>query len=487
MIKVHPVRPMIDSKTPFVAPPDALLVELSSFAAKPLPLSESSLQAAAHCVLDSLGIVMLAQQVPDCARWLGPAIPGTQLPLGARLPGTDFELQPSTAAFDLALCLHWLGLQCLWSGEELISPADPLAPILATADWLGRSQWHAGQLKAYGRLFPVRDKPLTMLDVFSALVCAQEIQGALAEANCWQSLGLDRSVLSRVASAASVTRLLGGDQAQIYSAISLAWQAGVRPFVDLSRVAWNAAAEAEQAVSLSLHAMAGNEAIPQVLSMPRSGFQDACHGGRVLHISRPLGSTVSEQLIYNLVHPEILAAQTATEAALKLYPMIADRVGDIERVDVATHAAALEIEQQPCLPARHSLVRAIAASLAHGRLNHELFRASADAPLRELRSRIQLREDPVFTADSHNPDKRSLAGSVQVFLRDGTHTERITIEYPIGHYRRRTEGVPLLFSKAESAIAGRFDEARTDEILDLFDRQADLAAMPVANFVDLWV
>ncbi|MFA5262997.1 MAG: MmgE/PrpD family protein [Opitutaceae bacterium] len=477
---------MTDS-TQKLPPPDALLVEMASFAANPPAVGDNTLQASMHCLLDSMGVALMALQQPECARWLGPVVPGTNLPLGARLLGTDLELDPATAAFDLALCMRWLGLQCMRPGRETISLADPIAPILSAADWLGRNIWHSGQFRAYGSPLASRDMPPTMKDVLCAVARAQEIQGALAEANSWIALGLDPSVLSRVASTAVLIPLLGGTRDQILAAVSLAWQAGVNPLADPHRSAWTAATDASQAVSLSLRALAGDQGWPNVLTTPRTGFQDACHGGTALKISFSIGSSVPEEAVYNLAHPDALSAQTAAEAALRLHPAVAGRLGDIERVDVATHAAGLALGAQAESNPRRSLVRAVAASLVFGRLGDEQLSGPCDSAVCALEAKIRVREEAGYTADSYDPDKRALPNSIQVFFRGGAHTERAVCEYPIGHYRRHTEAVPLLFSKAEAAISGRFDEARAEEIIDLFDRPSGLLGMPVTQFVDLWI
>lgn len=461
--------------------PDTLLAEIATYVTNPPPLGEDNLRSAFHCLLDSLSVAMLSMQDPRCSQWLGSVVSGTSLPLGARLPGTFFELDPSMAAYDLALCLRWQGLQCLWQGEETISPADPLAALLPVADWLGRNLHHEGQFKAYGQALKARGSPPLMRDVLSALVRAQEIQGALAETSPWRSLGIDQGVLSRIAATATVSTLLGADWHQVVSALSLAFQAGVRPAVDPERTPWNAASDAEIAVFVSLRALAGEQGCPQVLTAPLSGFQDACHGGRPVRIKRTLGSSVSEQIIYNVDGVGALSAQTAVEAARRLRGAVASRFGEVDKVEVHTHAAglALELEGGP-----GALDRVVAEVLVSGRTPAPEAERQA---VERLLQKVRVSEDPVFTADSCAAGKRALPNSVSIRFADGTRSERVAVEYPLGHYRRRIETLPLLFAKAEAAIESRFDDARAEEIMDLFDHPEDLYVMPVPRFVELWV
>lgn len=461
--------------------PDALLSEIATYVTNPPPLGEENLKSAFLCLLDSLSVAMLSLQDARCAQWLGSVVPGTSLSSGSRLPGTDLELDPSTAAYDLALCLRWHGLQCLWQDEEIISPADPLAALLPSADWFGRNLAHAAQLKAYGHPLKARTTPPLMRDVLAALVRAQEIQGALAETSPWRSLGIDQGVLSRIASTATVSCLLGADLHQVVSALSLAFQAGVRPAVDPARSAWNAAADAEIAVFASLRALAGEQGFPQVLSAPHCGFQDACHGGRPLRLKRTLGSSVSEQIIYNVDWQGALSAQTAVEAARRLRATTSGRLSEVERVEVLTHAAGLALELQG---GPGTLSRAVADTLACGRTPAtETERQAAET----LLAKVRVSEEPSFTTDSCSASKRALPNAVSVRFADGTRSERISVEYPLGHYRRRLETHPLLFAKAEAAVFARFDDERAEEILDLFDHPEDLYVMPVSRFVEHWV
>lgn len=221
--------------------------------------------------------------------------------------------------------------------------------------------------------------------------------------------------------------------------------------------------------------------------MLHGGFQDACHAGRPLHIRRSLGSSISEQVVYNLVHPDALAAQTAAEAALRLNAAYASRLKDIERIEVATQVAGMALNGSRGPGMTSTLAEVVSTALALGRVNCEPLPASEAAQVKSLSSRVELREDPAFTAALSDPDKRSLGNSVQLLFRDGTRSERVSIEYPIGHYRRRSEGLPLLFVKAESGIRDRYEDPQAEELLDLFDRPEELLAMPVVRFVDLWV
>jgi 2-methylcitrate dehydratase len=459
--------------------PDALLSEIASFVStSPVP-DEAALLSASHCVLDTLSNAMLALRHGECARWLGNAMPGASLPLGCRLPGTDIETVPATAAWGLAFCQRRLGLECLWPCEQSVSPADPLAPLLCAADWLGRNFAHPGQLKLHGYPMPLRDTPPLMRELLSALLGAQELYGALVEANPIAQRGYDPSFFGRIASCVHAVRLLGGGAELLPSAVSLCFEAGLRPEAPASRGAWIAAEEARDSLILAQRCLAGDSGSPRVLSTPRSGFQDAFLGGSSLRLSRGAGYSVGLQAVYNLVYPERLSSQALAEAVLRLHDLLVGRLAEVEVVDLYTHEPVEAGSGE-------ALLRPMAIALAHGRLGSELLSQAPDPGAEALLPRLRLHHEPVFAADRRNPDKRALPGAAQASLRDGSRTERFLVEYPTGHYRRRTEGLPLLFDKAEAAIGGRFDAERAEEILDLFDRPAELWDMPVTRFMDLW-
>jgi 2-methylcitrate dehydratase len=286
---------------------------------------------------------------------------------------------------------------------------------------------------------------------------------------------------------AALSSLFQAGPALALNAVSLAWQAGVSPALAAEQTAWHAASEAGRSVALCLLALAGAPARTDVLSLPRTGFQDACHGRRALRISRSPGCSVAKQTVFNLAHPEPLCAQSAVEAALKLFPLLAGRQGDLAQVDIVTQQAGLALDAVPHPLRRRSLVQAVAEALVHGHLDGNMLAGEPGPAVQEMVRRIRVREDPSFSADGRDPDKRALPNTVQLRFASSPLGASATVEYPIGHYRRRREGLPLLLAKAESAIAARLDGDRAEDLIDLFDHPEVLLSMPVVRFVDLLV
>lgn len=481
-----PCSAMTRSAHPEIPAADSLLRELAAYVTPAQTYDETLLMEAAWCLMDALGSAMLALQDHECTRWLGSLIPGQTASFGARVPGTDHELDPATAAANLAFCFRWGGLECQWLGQTRVCPSDPAAPILAVSDWLARNLWHTGQFRAFGRGFGSRTMPPTMREVFSALLCAQDIQAGLAESENWSKRGCSTGLLSRVASCAALSHLLGADQEQLIAALSLAWQAGVSPAGPRRQEAWSAAAEAQQSVVFSLRALAGDPGCPGILSLPGTGFQDACHGGDPVRLSRPLGAGACAQITYNLALPDSLDHQAAVEAASRLHPRVSGRLSELEAVELYVHEAALGGSGLGHPSAQAALIQAVASTLVLGRPVAEGAGQMQESAIRALALCTEAREDSLFTADCRDPERRTLPGAVLVRFRDGTRTERVLVEYPIGHYKRRKESLPLLFAKTESALASRLDDQRVEELLDLMDRPAQILGMPVQQFVDLW-
>ncbi|MBI5382055.1 MAG: bifunctional 2-methylcitrate dehydratase/aconitate hydratase [Opitutae bacterium] len=485
---------------PALPAPDPLLTTIADYVVQPPAFGTEAYRIATHALLDALGCAMRGLQAPECSRLLGPVVPGTTMPLGARVPGTAFELDPVTAAFDLGCCIGWSGANDACLAAERSHPSDNLGALLAAADWMSRSAGHADQLHAFGAPLPTRRTPLTIHELLSALIQVYEIHGRLAQDNTFLRFGLDSVLLVRIASSAVVTRLLGGTHEQVLAALSHTWLDGSalsvyrHPPNQTTRQAWAAGDAASRAVLLSLRVLAGEGGCPTALTAPTWGFQDVVLQGRPLPHPLSLGSAVMEHALFKIASPAEIHAQTAVEAAIKLHHQVVPRLADVERVEIATHEAALRFHDRTgpldgYTDRTHCLQYVTAVGLLCGRLTEEQCHdhVAADARLATLRERMHLHEDFGFSLDYRDPDKRSLANAVQVFFRDRTHTERIAIEYPVGHYRRRAEGLPLLFAKAEAALHMRFEEERAEEILDLFDQPDALAAMPVDKFLDLWV
>jgi 2-methylcitrate dehydratase len=465
--------------------PDKLLLEIAEYVCAPPPFSAEARETARHCLLDTLGCALLALNFPACVKLLGPIVPGTMVPNGARVPGTRYQLDPVTAAFNLGCALRWLDFNDTWLAAEWGHPSDNLGAILAVADFLSRSQ-------------PERN--LTMRDVLTAMIQAHEIQGVLALDNSFNRAGLDHVLLVRVASAAVAARLLGGDRGHIINAVSNAWADGgaLRVYRHApntgSRKSWAAGDATARAVWHALQALKGEMGYPTVLSARTWGFCDALFRSQPITLARPLGCYVMENVLFKISFPAEFHAQTAVEAAIQLHPGVKDRLAEIETVHLTTHESALRIidKRGPLRnPADrdHCLQYMVAMGLIHGRLTAQDYEdaAAADPRIDELRAKMSVGEDPRYSREYLESDKRSIANAVQVVFRDGTSTEKVEVEYPAGHRRRRAQGTPLLVQKARENLLTRFPRAQVEGILRLCQDAERLEKMQVADFVDCFL
>ncbi len=469
----------------FRPPPDAELVESAEYVSSPCAGSAEAWETARLCLLDALACAFLAVRFPECARHLGPIVPGTVVPNGARVPGTAHVVDPVKAAFDVGALVRWLDFNDTWLAAEWGHPSDNLGAILAVSDWVSRRRAAAGE------------PPLRMRDVLEALVQAYEVQGVLALGNAFNRVGLDHVLLVKVASTAVACRLLGATRDQVVDALSQAWVDGqsLRTYRHApntcSRKSWAAGDATSRAVRLALLAVAGEAGMPSALSAPRWGFCDALlRGGRLVR-QRPYGSYVVENVLFKVSYPAEFHAQTAVECAVALHPSVRDRPDRVQRVEIATQEPALRIISKvgPLHnPADrdHCLQYMVAVALLHGDLTAASYQEAfaRDPRIDALRERTTVVEDPRFTADYYDPEKRAIGNSVQVFFDDGTSTERRTVEYPVGHRRRRAEALPLLEQKLRDALRGLFAPERAEAIRALCADPERLAATPVHEFVD---
>jgi 2-methylcitrate dehydratase len=435
-------------------------------------------------------------------------VPGASLPTGCRIPGTDYRLDPVQGAFNLGTLARWLDFNDTWLAAEWGHPSDNLGAILAVADWLSRQEEAGLRPAAFGTELSVRrpapgeggSAPLTMRDVLAAIVRAHEIQGVLALENSFNRVGLDHVLLVRVASTAVVTALLGGTREQVVNALSHAWLDGsaLRTYRHApntgSRKSWAAGDAASRAVRLALIALTGEMGYPSALTAATWGFQDVSFRGRPVRLARPLGGYVMENVLFKISFPAEFHAQTAVEAAIRLHPQVRGRLAEVARVEIATHESALRIidKSGPLHnPADrdHCLQYMTAIGLIFGELTaaHYEDAAAADPRIDALRARMVVTEERSYSLDYLDPERRSIANAVQVFFADGTATERLVIAYPLGHRRRRAEGIPLLIRKAEGALTAHFGAGAARRILDLFPDRAKLEAMPVRQFVDHFI
>ncbi|MGB7216553.1 MAG: bifunctional 2-methylcitrate dehydratase/aconitate hydratase [Gammaproteobacteria bacterium] len=466
-------------------PPDRLLTEIADYVAARHAGSDEAREIARYCLFDSLGCALLALSFPACTRLLGPIVPGAELPSGARVPGTPYALDPVKAAFDIGTLIRWLDYNDTWLAAEWGHPSDNLGAVLAVADYLCRR--------------PGSPRRILVGDVLTAMIQAYEIQGVLALDNAFNRVGLDHVLLVRVASTAVATRLLGGSRDRIVAALSHAWLDGgaLRAYRHAPntgpRKSWAAGDAASRAVRLALMAVAGEPGYPSPLTAPVWGFEDALMRGDAVTLARPLGSYAMENILFKIAYPAEFHAQTAVEASLRLHPNVGHRIDDVDRIVIETQEPARRIIDKTgplANPADrdHCLQYMVVVALMRGRLTADDYEdaAAADPRIDLLRERCEVVENPRFTADYYDPDKRAIANAVRVRFVDGSATERIEIEYPLGHRERRAEGIPLLLEKLARNLRSRFDSARSGRIEALLDDRGALEAMPVDEFMSFW-
>jgi 2-methylcitrate dehydratase len=469
--------------------PDQVLVDIADYVLKYKVRSAEAYATARYCLMDTLGCGFEALEYPACTKMLGPVVPGTVVPHGAKVPGTPFQLDPVKAAFDIGAMIRWLDFNDTWLAAEWGHPSDNLGGILATADWLSRNAVAAGR------------KPLAVRDVLTAMIKAHEIQGCIALENSFNKVGLDHVVLVKVASTAVVAEMLGLTRDEIINAVSLAWVDGqsLRTYRHSpntgSRKSWAAGDATSRAVRLALIAKTGEMGYPSVLTAKTWGFYDVLFKGNAFKFQRPYGSYVMENVLFKISFPAEFHSQTAVEAAMTLHGELA-RMGrsaaDVKKITIRTHEACIRIidKKGPLSnPADrdHCIQYMVAVPLLFGRLTAADYEdaIAADPRIDALRDRIVCVEDPKFTRDYHDPDKRSIANALTVELNDGKKLKEVVVEYPIGHKRRRKEGMPVLVEKFKTNLARRFPEKQRNAILDLCLDARRLDVTPVNAFVDL--
>jgi 2-methylcitrate dehydratase len=474
--------------------PDKVLTDIADYALSYKIDSELAYTTAQYCLMDTLGCGLEALEYPACTRLLGPIVPGTVVPNGARVPGTPYQLDPVQAAFNIGAMIRWLDFNDTWLAAEWGHPSDNLGGILAVADWLSR-------------IALVEGRPsVKMRDVLTGMIKAHEIQGCIALENSFNKVGLDHVVLVKVASTAVICQLLGLTREQTIAALSLAWVDGqsLRTYRHApntgSRKSWAAGDATSRAVRLALMARAGEMGYPSALTAKTWGFYDVSFKGREFDFQRPYGSYVMENVLFKISFPAEFHSQTAVEAAIILRAQL-KKLGksaeDIRSIMIRTHEACLRIidKKGPLAnPADrdHCVQYMVAIPLLFGRLTAADYedKVAADPILGPridaLRAKIVCVEEPAFTADYHDPDKRSIANALRVVLEDGTVLDQ-TVEFPIGHRRRREEGLPLLVEKFKTNLRRRFPEEQQKRILDASIDRKRLEAMPVSEYVDLYV
>jgi 2-methylcitrate dehydratase len=489
--------------------PDQLLIDIAEYCLSGAIDSTEAYDTARLCLMDSLGCAMLALNFPACTKLLGPIVPGAELRPGVRVPGTSFELDPVQAAFNIGAMIRWLDFNDTFLAAEWGHPSDNLGAILACADYMirvsglgfRRSGGGAADADRKSQIArPASGFPeLQIRDILTWMIKAHEIQGVLSLTNSFNRVGLDHVILVRIASTAVATAMLGGTRDQVINAISNSWLDGgcLRTYRHApntgSRKSWAAGDATSRGVRLALIALTGEMGYPAALSARTWGFYDVLFKGQRFAISRPLGSYVMENVLFKVSFPAEFHAQTAVECAIALHPMVKDRLGEIQRIVIETQQAAMRIIDKTGPldnPADrdHCIQYMTAIALVHGNLTAADYEdaAARDPRIDALRQKMQVIENPSYTRDYLDPDKRSIPNAVQVFFSDGTATPRVEIEYPIGHRRRRAEAVPLLWEKFKSALQTRFDGHRIDAIVETFRDSARLDGMPADEMLAMW-
>lgn len=461
---------------------DEAIERIASYVVESRVESKEAFAVARLCLLDALGCALLALSFPACMRVLEASLPSVPARNGCRVPGKDWQLDPVAAAFSIGVMIRWLDYNDTWLGREWAHPSDNFGGLLAVSDRLSRA-----------------GRPFRVADLLCAAIKAYEIQGVLALGNSFNRIGLDHVILVRVATAAVTTHLLGGDKEQVQAAISQAWIDGgsLRCYRHApntgSRKSWAAGDATARGVFLALLSMRGEPGYPTALSAPHWGFYDVFMRGKPFVFERDLGSYVMENILFKISFPAEFHAQTAVEAAITLHPLIRDRIEDVAEIQLLTHESAMRIidKKGPLhSPADrdHCLQYMVAIGLLHGHLVAEHYEneGAADPRIDRLRAKMVVVEQPAFSRDYLDPEKRSIANSVTVRFRDGTGLAPVVVEYPIGHRRRRKEAIPLLKQKFSRNAAPVLGQECTKQLLSLFDDPAQLDHMPILKFMDLF-
>lgn len=466
--------------------PDQELVDIADYVMNTDLQSSEAYDTARYCFMDTIGCGLLALRFPECSKLLGPIVPGTQVPNGVRVPGTPYQLDPIKAAWDIGCMIRWLDFNDTWLAAEWGHPSDNLGGILAVADYVSALRRQAGE------------PPLVMRDVLTAMIQAHEIQGCLALENSFNRVGLDHVLLVRVASTAVVTRLLGGTRDQIVDALSHAWIDGssLRTYRHAPnagpRKSWAAGDATSRAVRLAMLVLKGEMGYPSALSAPTWGFCDVSFNGQPLKFQRDYGSYVMENVLFKISFPAEFHAQTAVEAAVTLHPDVVDRIDEIEHINITTHESSIRIisKQGPLNnPADrdHCLQYMTAIGLLKGGLIAEDYEddVASDPRVDQLRELMQVSEDPGYTADYLDPEKRSIANALQIVFKDGTATDKVAVEYPIGHRRRREEGLPVLQNKFLQNLGTQYPGGKAQTIYELCNDRQRFEQTPVDELMTL--
>lgn len=465
---------------------DAVIQDIVHYVLKTPVTSIEAFETAHHCLIDTLGCAILALSYPACKKLLGPVVPGAEMQNGVPIPGTPFRLDPVQAAFNIGTMIRWLDFNDTWLAAEWGHPSDNLGAILSVADYVNRHR--------------VSKKPMTMHDVLTMMIKAHEIQGVLALENSLNRRGLDHVMFVKIASTAVAGAILGLDEAKLLSAVSHAFLDGqsLRTYRHApnagSRKSWAAGDATSRAVRLALIAETGEMGYPSALTAKTWGFYDVLFGGKSFSFERPYGSYVMENVLFKLSYPAEFHAQTAVECAVQLHPSVINRLDEIQRIEITTHESAIRIiSKQGALhnPADrdHCLQYMVAIGLLKGHLTADDYEddVAKDPRIDRLREKMQISESLNFSKDYLDPEKRSIANRLRIVFNDGTSTDEVTVEYPIGHRRRRAEGLPVLLAKCKQNLLTHYSAEKVEEILNKIIRFDMISSLNISDFMALWV
>ncbi len=466
--------------------PDELIIQIADYVMDYEIQSDEAYETAKSCLIDTLGCGLLALSFPACTKLLGPVVEGAEVPYGVRVPGTSNLLDPVKGAFDIGCIIRWLDFNDTWLAAEWGHPSDNLGAILACADYISQKNIEAGK------------EPLKVLDILEMMIKAHEIQGILALENSFNRVGLDHVVLVKVASTAVATKILGGNKEDVINALTHAWLDGqsLRTYRHApnagSRKSWAAGDATSRAVRLAMITLSGEMGYPSVLTAKTWGFEDVLFKGESLRIPQSFGSYVMENVLFKISFPAEFHAQTAVEAAVSMHPEIIDRLDEIDKIEITTHESAIRIiskvgELNNPADRDHCLQYMVAVGLLKGDLVAEDYEdeVAQNPRIDELRSKMVVTENKKYSEDYLDPEKRSIANKLRVLFKDGSSTQEIEVEYPIGHRRRRNEGIPVLEKKFLSNLKTVFDDEKSEQIYKEFLDFDKLTSMSVVDFQKL--
>lgn len=463
---------------------DSLLTEIADYIHRAEVSSELAYDTARHCLMDSLGCGFLALAYPQCRKMLGPIVPGATLRGGCRVPGTSLELDPVKSAFDIGTIVRWLDFNDTWLAAEWGHPSDNLGAILACADYQNR----------------VKGEAVSVRDILTAMIKAHEIQGILALDNSFNRVGLDHVLLVRIASTAVASKMLGCDYDQTVNALSNAWIDGgaLRTYRHSpntgSRKSWAAGDATSRAVRLALIAKTGEMGYATALSAPTWGFSDVLFKGNAVTLARPLDSYVMENILFKISFPAEFHAQTAVECAIQLHAEIDGRLDEVERIEMETQEPGVRIIDKSgplnnFADRDHCLQYMAAIGLIFGELTAEHYTDSVakDPRIDALREKMDVKENESFTRDYYDLEKRAIGNSIQIFFKDGSVSNRVEVQYPIGHRNRREEGIPVLEAKFRNSLTSVFDDEQCEVINTAFANPETLDKTSASEFLNVFV